>query len=263
MPDVNLRAIEERNVREAFNTELSYLNLVNLVELGQHYISVTNPEFRAIPDANQLLVQHDPPRPELFVSEYERYCSVRGLKFVCLKVYTDEVGGVDRELSGRGYTVQELVPMVLEGSFKRTTKLRLKFKNPLDKTVWKTFVKYNRRYSMGLGKDFANVASLWKERLLESGFEYFVTYRGESPVGMVGRQKVDGYGRVKDIITFDNHRQKGIATAMCLEMVKGLREQGCDRIYVFVQADDPAFEMFSNFGFKPLRPCRHYIKEQT
>jgi ribosomal protein S18 acetylase RimI-like enzyme len=260
MPFVNLRAIEERNVREAFNTELTYLNLVNLVELGHHYISVTNPEFKAIPDANQLLVQHDPPRPELFIREYERYCGVRGLKFVCMKIFTEEEGPVDRELKKRGYLLQQLIPMVLEGSFKRSTKLRLKFKDPLDKTVWKTFVKYNRRFSMGWGKEYANVASLWKERLLEAGFDYYVTYRGESPVGMIGRLKVDGYGRVKDIVTFDNHRGKGIATAMCLEMVKRLRTEGCDRIYVFVESGNTAYTMFTNFGFKPLRPCRRYLK---
>ncbi len=90
------------------------------------------------------------------------------------------------------------------------------------------------------------------------GYEMNRLERGLSNFGFNFVKK----GHVVSIAVLEEHRNRGLGTALLNESMKKIKENGCSEIYLEVRtSNDPALKLYSKLGFTIIRTIPYYYSD--
>ncbi|MEM3556486.1 MAG: ribosomal protein S18-alanine N-acetyltransferase [Conexivisphaerales archaeon] len=90
------------------------------------------------------------------------------------------------------------------------------------------------------------------------GYEMNRLERGLSNFGFNFVKK----GHVVSIAVMEDHRNKGLGTALLKESMNKMKEKGCSEIYLEVRvSNEPALKLYKKLGFSIIRTIAYYYSD--
>ncbi len=139
------------------------------------------------------------------------------------------------------YTIRALLPS--EGSILRRFTYEAIFKRPTDPDVPFSIV------------DKAELRCYWEDFGKFASDFCLVAETGGQIVGACWVRNIQGYGNISPevpelaLAILEEHRSKGIGTALMNRLIADLKELGIPRISLAVQKDNYALRLYQNVGF--------------
>ena len=239
---------------QAFDREL-FARMSTATVPFSHGTAYLNDDFPLRWDSNFLAVErgHPPTSAPELAEEAERILGSAGLGHRQVFVPDGDTGG--RLAPGFGamrWSTDQLVVMsqrrpparsapeldVREGSFEEAMPL-------IEEVV--------RRAPYATSKEV--VRQLVEHRgLLErvAAARFFVGRVEGVDAGVCEAYLIDGVGQVEDVNTLEEHRRKGVATAVVTAAADGCRAKGADLVFLIADQDDWPKELYATLGFEPV-----------
>ncbi len=105
-----------------------------------------------------------------------------------------------------------------------------------------------------------------RERLTESKIASFpvVAWSADNAVACGLMMLENGYAGLFDLATASDRRREGIGLALCVHLMQLGREQGAERAWLSVVADNhPALRLYEKLGFAPVYDYWYRIKKDS
>jgi ribosomal protein S18 acetylase RimI-like enzyme len=98
-----------------------------------------------------------------------------------------------------------------------------------------------------------------REILAPAGKRWFSVELDQEPAGFAALAVHDGIGYVDNVVTFQEFRRRGVATALMRRIVREAAAAACDRLYLL--ADDPGpIGLYERLGFVDVGPVVGWVK---
>lgn len=216
----------------------------------------------AIYDANFLRVERagDDIGAEALIAEADRLMGARDLKHRKVVVDDETLGeSLAPGFRDEGYDVERLLFMVHRRRPKRTTSI------PADEIVAElhTRVKeaFNRQQPYFDSEDtiqqMNELARLMYEVTDKRAFAAYVDHE----IASVCELYSDGItAQIEDVVTLEEHRNKGLATAIVLRALHEAEAWGHETVFLVADADDWPKEMYRQLGFEDAGRTYQFLK---
>ena len=106
----------------------------------------------------------------------------------------------------------------------------------------------------------------WSEKSVASELEnelsfWLVALEGERVAGYVGSQTVMGETDMMNVAVHPDYRRKGIAEALILALLEGLKARGSHSLTLEVRASNaPAIALYQKLGFQQIGLRKNYYR---
>jgi len=129
----------------------------------------------------------------------------------------------------------------------------------------------------GVEASAEELGSLWAELNRRRGFElglrpvvaaavptrYFAASVDGVPASCCELYSRDGIGQIEDVVTLEEHRKQGLATAVVLAALAASQAEGNTLTFLLADADDTVHHLYERLGFEPTGRRRRFQRLPT
>lgn len=254
-PFARIRAFE-REVQRRTSTD------VETFAFGTAFVNIDVPKRY---DSNLLWVHGDGrmPSPDDLATEADRILGAAGVEHREVVVDDDRLGrGIAPRLLELGWSADHLVTMVAE---REPDHRPATIARECDYAAARPLIEEVLRRAP-FGSDEATVRQLRDFRaVLEHrvGARFHVADADGRPAAICERYVLDGVAQVEDVNTLEEHRGRGLGSAVVLAAVAAARGRGCDLVFLNADAEDWPRHLYARLGFVEVGRAWSFLKVPT
>ncbi len=86
----------------------------------------------------------------------------------------------------------------------------------------------------------------------EAGARFFLAEIDGAPASVCELYRIGSVAQIEDVSTLEEHRGRGLASAVVLAAAAAARDRGCDLVFLIAEDADWPKELYGRLGFEPV-----------